>query len=423
MYIKRLIHIFILLAFALVIQARPFILVIDAGHGGHDAGAVGEFSKEKDINLRVALAFGKYVENNMPNVKVIYTRKTDVFVPLIERANIANKNHANAFVSIHTNSVPEGRLAYGIETYAMGLRRSNEKFSAALRENNVITYEKNYKEKYDGYDPKSPESLIMFELMHDNNMSESVSLAKYIQGSVCSETGRQSKGVKQDVFLVLRETSMPACLVELGFISTPEEEQFLNSSEGVDKLARGIYKGFANFSKQGGANVASSGVVAGSQKSASQKPSAQNTQKPATSNTQKPVAQPKKTETKPAEKKTETKPTQKPAEKKTEAKPAQKPTEKKAETKPATPVQKPAFDPNLKSTYKVVIVSSSSPVPAGDARFKGRKDAKHFLDNGVHRYTILDTSNRQEAYNMRAEVVKDFPQAFVITLQNGVRVK
>lgn len=398
MYIKRLIHIFIFLAFALVIQARPFILVIDAGHGGHDAGAVGEFSKEKDINLRVALAFGKYVENNMPNVKVIYTRKTDVFVPLIERANIANKNHANAFVSIHTNSVPEGRQAYGIETYAMGLRRSNEKFSAALRENNVITYEKNYKEKYDGYDPKSPESLIMFELMHDNNMSESVSLAKYIQGSICSEAGRQSKGVKQDVFLVLRETSMPACLVELGFISTPEEEQFLNSSEGVDKLARGIYKGFANFSKQGGANVASSGVVAGSQKTVTQ------------NNTQKPAAQPKKTETKPAEKKTETKPAQKPAEKKTE-------------TKPATPVQKPAFDPNLKSTYKVVIVSSSSPVPAGDARFKGRKDAKHFLDNGVHRYTILDTSNRQEAYNKRAEVVKDFPQAFVITLQNGVRVK
>ncbi len=395
----------------MVIHARPFILVIDAGHGGHDAGAVGEFSKEKDINLRVALAFGKYVENNMPNVKVIYTRKTDVFVPLIERANIANKNHANAFVSIHTNSVPEGRLAYGIETYAMGLRRSNEKFSAALRENNVITYEKNYKEKYDGYDPKSPESLIMFELMHDNNMSESVSLAKYIQGSVCSETGRQSKGVKQDVFLVLRETSMPACLVELGFISTPEEEQFLNSKEGVDKLARGIYNGFAKFSKQGGANVASSGVVAGSQKSVSQ-----NTQKPAAQSTQKPAAQPKKTETKPAQKPVDQ--SKKPTDQ------SKKPTEKKkTETKPATPVQKPAFDPNVKSTYKVVIVSSSSPIPAGDARFKGRKDAKHFLDNGMHRYTILDTSDRQEAYNKRAEMAKDFPQAFVITLQNGVRVK
>ena len=398
MYLKRIITIVSLLFFVLAVSAKQFVLVIDAGHGGHDAGAVGEFSKEKDINLRVALAFGQYVERNMPNVKVIYTRKTDVFIPLIERANIANKNHANAFISIHTNSVPEGRLAYGIETYAMGLRRSNEKFSAALRENNVVTYEKNYKEKYNGYDPKSPENQIMFELMHDNNMSESVSLASYIQNSICAEAGRQSKGVKQDVFLVLRETSMPACLVELGFISTPEEEQFLNSNAGVDKLALGIYKGFAKFSKQGNANVASSGVVAGSQKPTAKtdKPAAK-TDKPA-AKTDKPTAKTDKPTAK----------TDKPA-----AKPQQ----------PAAPKQKPAFDPNAKSTYKVVIVSSSSPIPAGDARFKGRKDAKHFLDNGMHRYTILDTSDRQEAYNKRAEVVKDFPQAFVITLQNGVRVK
>ncbi len=413
---KRLIHIALFLSVALILNARPFTLVIDAGHGGHDAGAVGSFSKEKDINLRVALAFGKYVERNMPNVKIIYTRKTDVFIPLNDRANIANKNHADAFISIHTNSVPEGRLAYGIETYAMGLRRSNEKFSAALRENNVVTYEKNYKEKYNGYDPKSPESLIMFELMHDNNMSESVSLASYIQNSICAETGRQSKGVKQDVFLVLRETSMPACLVELGFISTPEEEQFLNSDAGVDKLALGIYKGFAKFSKQGNANVTSSGVVAQpAQKPAAQqqKPAAQQqkpaAQKPATQPAQKPATQPAQ---KPAQQ------TQKPAAQQTQ-KPAAQPAQKPA----AQPAQKPAYDPNVKSTYKVVIVSSSSPIPAGDARFKGRKDAKHFLDNGMHRYTILDTADRQEAYNKRAEVAKDFPQAFVITIQNGVRVK
>ncbi len=415
---------------ALVLNAKQFTLVIDAGHGGHDAGAVGSFSKEKDINLRVALAFGKYVERNMPNVKIIYTRKTDVFIPLAERASIANKNHANAFISIHTNSVPEGRVAYGIETYAMGLRRSNEKFSAALRENNVVTYEKNYKEKYNGYDPKSAENQIMFELMHDNNMSESVALASYIQSSICSEAGRQNKGVKQDVFLVLRETSMPACLVELGFISTPEEEQFLNSAAGVDKLALGIYKGFAKFSKMGNANVASSGVVAQSAQKpataqASQKPAAQ-AQKPATAQaSQKPAAQAQKPATAQASQKPAAqaqKPAAAQASQKTAAQ-AQKPAAAQTSQKPATPAQKPPFDPNAKSTYKVVIVSSSSPIPAGDARFKGMKNAKDFLDNGVHRYTILDTADKQEAYNKRAEMAKDFPQAFVITIQNGVRVK
>lgn len=397
MLIKRFLHITLFLAIALCTQAKQYTLVIDAGHGGHDTGAVGEFSKEKDINLKVALAFGKYVESNMPNVKIIYTRKTDVFIPLNERANIANKNHADIFISIHTNAVPKPGMAYGIETYTMGLRRSNEKFSAALRENEVITYEKNYREKYNGYDPKSPESLIMFELIHDNNMSESVSLAKYIQGSVCSEAGRQSKGVKQDVFLVLRETSMPACLVELGFISTPDEEQFLNSAAGIDKLALGIYKGFAKYSKQGSTNVASSGVVS------------------STPSQQQPVAQ------KAPEKKTAS---QAAPEKKTATTPA-----KNAQTKPAQPAQKPqpmsekpAFNPNLKCTYKVILISSSTPIPAGDPRFKGKK-VKDFNDRGVHRYSVLDTEDRQEALTKRVELSKDFPQAFVITLQNGVRVK
>lgn len=389
MHISRLFHIIFFLTVALCCNAKQYTLVIDAGHGGHDTGAVGEYSKEKDINLKVALAFGKYVENNMPGVKVIYTRKTDVFIPLIERANIANKNHADFFISVHTNAVPKPGIAYGIETYTMGLRRSNEKFSAALRENEVITYEKNYREKYNGYDPKSPESLIMFELIHDNNMSESVSMAKYIQSSICAETGHLNKGVKQDVFLVLRETSMPACLVELGFISTPEEEQFLNSAAGVDKLALGIYKGFAKYSKQGSSNVNSSGVV-----SSTPTP-------PTTTQTPKPVAPAKKPEA-PAKK------------------PEAKPVQPAAKTQPMA--EKPAFNPNLKSTYKVIILSSSTPIPANDARFKGKK-VQDFNDRGVHRYSILDTADKQEAYNKRAEMANDFPQAFVITLQNGVRVK
>lgn len=226
---------------------KPFTLVIDAGHGGHDSGAKGSFSYEKDINLNVALAFGRYVERNCPDVKVIYTRKTDVFVPLHKRADIANKNKADVFISIHTNALPAGHIARGLETYTMGMRRSDEKLSAAKRENSVIMIEKDYKERYEGYDPNSPESTIMFEFIHDRNMSKSVELAKYVQSNVCSTAGRQNKGVKQDVFLVLRETSMPACLIELGFITTPDEERFLNDKNNIDKMAKGIYQAFVKY--------------------------------------------------------------------------------------------------------------------------------------------------------------------------------
>lgn len=237
------------LLFAIVSMAAPkkFVLVIDAGHGGHDAGAVGSFSKEKDINLNTALAFGRYVEQNCSDVKVIYTRKTDVFIPLNQRADIANKNHADVFISIHTNSLPAGKIARGFETYTMGMRRSDEKLSAAQRENSVITYEKGYRETYAGYDPNSPESAIMFEFINDKNMAESVELAKMVQKEVCSSANRPDKGVKQDVFLVLRETSMPACLIELGFISTPDEEKLLNNKDNIDKMARAIYSAFVKY--------------------------------------------------------------------------------------------------------------------------------------------------------------------------------
>lgn len=242
----------ILVSFATVTFGadKRFTLVIDAGHGGHDAGAKGAFSYEKNINLNVALAFGRYVERECPDVKVIYTRKTDVFVPLHKRASIANKNKADVFISIHTNALPKGHIARGLETYTMGMRRSDEKLSAAKRENSVIMIEEDYQLHYEGYDPNSPESNIMFEFMHDKNMSRSVELAKYVQNSVCSIAKRQNKGVKQDVFLVLRETSMPACLIELGFITTPDEEQFLNNKSNIDNMGRGIFEAFVKYKEK-----------------------------------------------------------------------------------------------------------------------------------------------------------------------------
>ena len=236
--------------------AEKFVLVIDAGHGGHDPGALGKVSAEKNINLQVALAFGKYVERNCPDVKVIYTRKTDVFIELNERANIANKNKADLFISIHTNALEGGRISRGVETYTLGMSRASENLNVAKRENSVILIEKNYKQRYAGFDPNSSESYIMFELMQDKNMANSVELAKAIQSEVCASSGRVNKGVHQAGFLVLRETSMPSCLLELGFITTADEETYLNTTEGQDKMARGIYNAFVKYKKKHGKKLA-----------------------------------------------------------------------------------------------------------------------------------------------------------------------
>lgn len=227
-----------------------FVLVIDAGHGGRDHGAPGKLTVEKHINLNVALAFGKLVEDNLKDVKVVYTRKTDVFLPLQKRAEIANRNKADLFVSIHTNAVERNKTAVsGAETYSLGMHRSAENLEVAKRENSVITQENNYKQTYQNFDPRKAESYIIFELMQDQNMKQSVSMAQCIQQQYAKE-GRRNKGVKQAGFLVLHATSMPSVLTEVGFISHPEEERFLNSKEGVNKLARALYNGFRNYRRQ-----------------------------------------------------------------------------------------------------------------------------------------------------------------------------
>ena len=226
---------------------RPFVLVIDAGHGGKDAGAVGQLTKEKDINLNVALALGRLVEKNCPDVKVIYTRKTDVFVTLQGRAEIANRNKANLFISVHTNSSPVGKAApMGAETYTLGMHRAADNLEVAKRENSVITQENNYKQTYHNFDPRKSESYIIFEFLQDRNMQQSVDLARAIQRNYTS-SGRKNKGVHQAGFLVLRATSMPSVLTELGFISNTEEEKFLHSQEGVATLARAIFEGFKSY--------------------------------------------------------------------------------------------------------------------------------------------------------------------------------
>lgn len=376
---------------------KRFTLVIDAGHGGHDSGAKGAFSYEKDINLNVALAFGRYVERNCPDVKVVYTRKTDVFIPLHKRADIANKNKADVFISIHTNALPAGHVARGLETYTMGMRRSDEKLSAAKRENSVIMIEKDYKEHYEGYDPNSPESTIMFEFIHDRNMSKSVELAKYVQSSVCSTAGRQNKGVKQDVFLVLRETSMPACLIELGFITTPDEERFLNDKDNIDKMAKGIYQAFVKYKEK--YNKGFTVPYSSPQDSTIDIPSIVPDK----------VNEPEKPKAKrQTKRRVETQRTEE-----------EKPKEEAIEKENKADV---ADEPSDKPVFKIQIFASSRTLRAGSSQFKGLENVGSYKEGDWVKYTYGSSTDYNEIYRLRKTILYKFPEAFIIAFKNGEKM-
>lgn len=224
-----------------------FIVVIDPGHGGNDPGAIGTRGKEKNINLNVARKLGRLIEDNCDDTKVVYTRKSDIFVPLHRRAEIANNAKANLFISIHTNAVAKkNSYVKGTETYTLGLHRTEENLEVAKKENSVILIEDDYKQRYAGFNPNSSESYIIFEFMQDKNMSQSVNFATLIQQNFKSYN-RIDKGVHQAGFLVLRETSMPSVLIELGYISNPSEETYLLSDKGTTDLANAIYRAFINY--------------------------------------------------------------------------------------------------------------------------------------------------------------------------------
>ncbi len=245
---KRLFLIFSLTflnVFLLSATSHHFTVVIDAGHGGHDPGALGKITQEKHINLAVALALGEKIEKNHKDVKVIYTRKKDFFVPLDKRADIANKNHADLFISIHTNAAKSKR-ARGAETYVLGQHRTKKNLEVAMRENAVITLEDDYKKRYHNFDPHSVDSYIMFNLMQDRYIANSIYLATQIQKEF-KKTKRRNLGVRQAGFVVLYRSVCPSVLVELGFITNRGEERFLKSKAGRKKLASAIYKAFVKY--------------------------------------------------------------------------------------------------------------------------------------------------------------------------------
>lgn len=366
---------------------KRFTLVIDAGHGGHDAGALGAISKEKNINLAVALRFGKYVEQNLPEVRVIYTRKTDVFIPLNERANIANRANADLFISVHTNALPAGKIARGFETYTLGMHRAKDNLDVAMRENSVISMEKDYQQRYQGFDPRSSESYIIFEFIQGKNMERSVELARMIQRGVCDGANRPDKGVHQAGFLVLRETSMPGCLIELGFITTPDEERLLNNDSRVDDIARGIYEAFAKYKNKYDRSVSVPYRAKNSEEVNIPKIVPDQEPAPKTRVVTR-GKQPKREEATPEQPKR--------VEKKV----------KKAEVADA-PV------------FKLQIFVGSRNLRKGDAHFKGETDYDSFQEGNLVKYTLGASTNYNEIYRLRKEKLDKFPEAFIIAFKNG----
>ena len=388
--ILSLVVMWLLLVLNVFSASNRFTLVIDAGHGGHDAGALGAMSKEKDINLSVALAFGKYVERNQPDVKVVYTRKTDVFIPLKERANIANRAGADLFISVHTNALPAGKIARGFETYTLGMHRAKDNLDVAMRENSVISMEKGYQQTYQGFDPRSSESYIIFEFIQGKNMDRSVELARLIQRSVCAGANRPNKGVHQAGFLVLRETSMPGCLIELGFITTPDEEALLNTASRVDDIARSIYQAFAQYKDKYDKGV-----------SVPYRPTGDDA-------TDVPSIVP--SDFKEDKASVVAKPTTRAA---VRTAPASKVKEK------ATSVAKQPRQVQDEPVFKVQVLTSSRVLRAGDSHFKGETQIDSYQENGMVKYTIGASTNYNEIYRLRKSLLEKFPEAFIIAFKNG----
>lgn len=371
---------------------KRFTLVIDPGHGGHDAGARGAISMEKNINLTVALRFGKYVEQNMPEVRVIYTRKQDVFIPLHERANIANRANADLFISVHTNALPAGKVARGFETYTLGMHRAKDNLDVAMRENSVISMEKGFEQTYEGFDPKSSESYIIFEFIQGKNMERSVELARMIQRSVCDSGCRLDKGVHQAGFLVLRETSMPSCLIELGFITTPDEERLLNDNAKVDDIAKGIYEAFAKYKNKYDRSVSVPYRAANRQESTlpkivpdSYKEEAENRRV----KKQEPVRRTRAAETDDSDRKADT----------------------VASQSRNAPKDAPVF--------KLQIFVGNRNLRKGDAHFKGETEFDSFQEGNLVKYTLGASTNYNEIYRLRKEKMEKFPEAFIIAFKNG----
>lgn len=371
--------------FCLPAKGKDFVVVIDPGHGGHDPGAVGKRGKEKNINLNVSLKLGKLIQRNHNDVKVIYTRKTDVFIPLDQRAQIANTAKADLFISIHTNSVAKGRTVRGTETYTLGLHRTEENLEVAKKENSVILIEDNYEQRYAGFNPNSAESYIIFEFLQDKNMEKSVKLATHIQRHFKNSARRIDKGVHQAGFLVLRATSMPSVLVELGYISTPDEEQYLLSEAGSTALANSIYKAFLNYKREhdGGTGRHIAPPEPNQPEATPEEPKAgQQTLEPEAAN--EPVIRS-----------------------------TQSSSGKKRQV-PRSSTERPVF--------KIQILTSDRVLPKGSKLLKGLSPVSYYKEKGMYKYTYGESTDYNQVLRLRRTITPKFKDAFIIAFKQGEKI-
>lgn len=432
---KVLLAILLIISFASVVTAanRKFTLCIDAGHGGKDTGAPGTISVEKNINLNVALAFGRYVERNCPDVSVVYTRCTDVFVPLYERAEIANRRKADLFISVHTNALKGNHSMRGFETYTLGDGTSHAKetnLEVAKRENSVILLEKDYQQHYVGFDPNSPESNIMFEFIQDKNLTRSIEFAKMIQTHVCRAANRPNKGVHQQNLAVLRLTSMPACLIELGYISTPAEERMLNNKDQVDNIVRGLYNAFVQYK-----NKYDTGMTVPYKPISDPVP-----ERKADDNADKKddkdnsIADEARQETRGMDADNQEQNVVNTNDNKENSRQQRSRNNKKQEQSKRQPVVKPLQNKpqqpkavmgkpdNTRPVFKVQILVSQRRLKSGDHNFKGLEGCDSYEEAGMVKYTYGASNNYNEIYRLRKEILDKFPGAFIIAFKNGEKM-
>lgn len=352
-------------------------VVIDPGHGGKDTGAISKNGaiKEKDIVLSVALKLGKLINKNYPDVKVVYTRSTDKYIELSKRAEIANKNKADLFLSIHVNS-QKGTSATGTETFVMGTHKSSSNFEICKLENSVIVLEEDYQSKYEGFDPNSPESYIIFSLLQNTHLEQSLKFAALVQDNFKLGPIKVNRGVKQGGLLVLWKTTMPAVLTEIGFISNPGESAKLKRNDVQSQIAARLFNAFAKYKTdyEGGAPKL---IPDDEMPSDSAEPQ-----------------------------------DEQPASKEQTAAKEQPAAKEQTASKEQTPAKKqPA--PSGKA-YRIQILSVTKALPAGSPDLKGRDDAYYIYMNRAYKYCIGEYSTREEAAQDLPNIRKQFPGAFII---------
>jgi len=397
-------------------------VVIDAGHGGKDPGCHGTKYKEKDVALAVALKLGKYIEENMKDVKVVYTRKTDVFLELQQRAEIANKAKADLFICIHCNSAcyRDKKLkkdicnddANGAETYVMGIKNEQGKLDVAKRENSAILLEDNYVQKYDGFDPNSDESYIIMSMFTDTYLNQSLNFASKLQKQYKTKAGRQDKGVKRASLWVLWRTYMPSVLTEIGFLTNPAEEQFLGSAKGQDYIASCIFRAFREYKDEIEGNVKKydddfekQEVYKMSKEDSLEIENNKKSKFPVVVNDSLAADGTKIKDVKDSEKKEDKK------------------TEEILVKKEDKEIKKETTESLSPIVYKVQIASSDKPIPLNSDKFKGIEKVGEYTDKGIYKYTAGEFSKQDEAVKLQQKIrAQGFKDAFVIAMQDGKRV-